>query len=253
MTNQQLIKAFHQTEAHFFSHVSKNQLKLSSLDAYYTGVSSYGLNPVFYKGQTNLKADLSQCNRFFSSQNTPWVLVIPEYSKDSDLNTYLSESGFSHEVEGVAMYLVLASLNPPPKKQVLSFRIMNNDIDVWNLPSIDAFESTPEIAEVYATRHKEALEKGANMMHISGYLGDKIVSSMTITFDGSFARIDDVATLPSEQKKGFAAELMRYALELAQEQGITHCFLEASTDGLGLYQKLGFQELFKNDYLLHHD
>lgn len=45
---------------------------------------------------------------FFSCQNTNWVLVVPEYRQDNDLNTYLKKSGFFHEVEGVAMYLDLA-------------------------------------------------------------------------------------------------------------------------------------------------
>jgi hypothetical protein len=40
---------------------------------------------------------------------------------------------------------------------------------------------------------------------------------------------------------------MRYALSESKKLGARHCFLESSDSGLGVYQKLGFDPLFKNN------
>ena len=65
--------------------------------------------------------------------------------------------------------------------------------------------------------------------------------------DNSIARIDDVGTLPEFQGKGYASALMRYVLSEAKKLGARHCFLESSDSGLGVYQKLGFESLFKSN------
>lgn len=65
--------------------------------------------------------------------------------------------------------------------------------------------------------------------------------------DHTIARIDDVGTLPAFKGKGYASALMRYVLLEAKELGARHCFLESSYSGLGVYQKLSFETLFKKN------
>lgn len=65
--------------------------------------------------------------------------------------------------------------------------------------------------------------------------------------DNAIARIDDLGTLPEFQGKGYATHLMRYVLLETKKLGARHCFLESSDSGLGVYQKLGFETLFKNN------
>ena len=45
---------------------------------------------------------------------------------------------------------------------------------------------------------------------------------------------------------GYAAHLVAYILTKAKKLGARHCFLESSDSGLGVYQKIGFELLFKN-------
>lgn len=59
--------------------------------------------------------------------------------------------------------------------------------------------------------------------------------------------IDDIATIPDFQKKGYTTGLMHAALKHAQQLNIEQCFLEASSSGLGLYKRMGFKELFINN------
>mgnify|MGYP002390541895 CR=1 FL=1 len=86
------------------------------------------------------------------------------------------------------------------------------------------------------------------MFHFSGYYEDQIVSSLTLSTDHYNARIDDVATSPAYQKLGFATTLIHEAILFARQRQIKDCFLEASDEGLGVYQRLGFKKLFTQRY-----
>jgi ribosomal protein S18 acetylase RimI-like enzyme len=125
---------------------------------------------------------------------------------------------------------------------------MSDDLSTWSVPLIYGFESTPEITAVYTQRHQEALAKCHGMYHFSGFLKGEVVVSMTLTVKDSYARIDDVATLPAFQRRGYASAMITYALLKAKELSIKTCFLEASDDGLNIYKRIGFQPLFMNYY-----
>lgn len=100
---------------------------------------------------------------------------------------------------------------------------------------------------VYAATHESALKKNVNLRHFSLYKQEKPIASITLSMHLAIARIDDVGTLPELQGKGYATHLMRYVLSEAKKLGACHCFLESSDLGLGVYQKLGFETLFKNN------
>jgi GNAT superfamily N-acetyltransferase len=115
------------------------------------------------------------------------------------------------------------------------------------MPLIGAFESTFEICSIYANIHEQALKKNINLRHFSLYKQEKPIASITLSLINDVARIDDVGTLPEFQGKGYATHLMCYALSEAKRLGACHCFLESSDSGLGVYQKLRFEPLFKNN------
>ena len=60
-------------------------------------------------------------------------------------------------------------------------------------------------------------------------------------------RVPRAFVLPEFQGKGYATHLVRYVLSEAKRLGAHYCFLESSDSGLGVYQKLGFETLFKNN------
>ena len=123
----------------------------------------------------------------------------------------------------------------------------DDQLNDWMMPLIGAFESTFEICSIYAKVHESALKKNINLRHFSLYKQEKPIASITLSVNGTIARIDDVGTLPEFQGKGYATSLMKHVLSLAKTLGANYCFLEASASGLSIYQKLGFEELFKNN------
>jgi GNAT superfamily N-acetyltransferase len=123
---------------------------------------------------------------------------------------------------------------------------VNNKLDHWAQPLLQAFESTTEITNQYRNIHYNALKKAKKFYHFSCYQDENPVASLTLTINEGVARVDDVGTLPFYQNKGIATYLVHYAIGEAKRLGATSCFLEASASGLSVYQKIGFQPLFKN-------
>ncbi len=123
---------------------------------------------------------------------------------------------------------------------------MDEKLDDWIFPLVAAFESTNEIAEQYKQCHIKALKMGAKFYHFTIYSNLFPVSSITLSFDGENARIDDVGTLPDHQCRGHATSLIHYVMNKAKALGAKYCFLEASAKGFSIYQKIGFKTLFSN-------
>lgn len=130
----------------------------------------------------------------------------------------------------------------------LQYKLMRDDLDTWSIPLIYGFESTPEVTSVYTQRHRLASSNAELIYHFSGYFENSVVCSLTLSLCGPCARIDDVATMPAFQRQGFGSAIIYEALRQIKQKNITRCFLEASNHGLELYKRIGFKELFTNQY-----
>lgn len=127
---------------------------------------------------------------------------------------------------------------------------MDANLGQWAIP-LRAFPATSdEVNLQYGKSHEPALKRKRHLNHLSLFDRTEIISSLTLSWNNDWARIDDVATLPEYQGKGYATKLMKYGLRLAFEKGARVCFLEASPKGLSIYKKLGFIELFKKQVLI---
>jgi GNAT superfamily N-acetyltransferase len=246
---QKLLHDFHDMERRFFSLISLNCLDYQTITAFETGVLATGLNPAFVtKIDEKFLHDLAHCRSCFAQNNLPWALIVSEHTpifseQDNPLpqDYELTDTGV-----GMALDLVANSLNTPDNQ--LEFKEMNKDLHTWSIPLIHRFQSTPEITHVYTLRHDEALKKSCDIHHFSGFFAKEAVVSITLTVKENLARIDDLATLPRFQKRGFASALLAYTLQKALDLKVQTCFLEASTAGLNLYKRIGFQPLFTNHY-----
>ncbi|MEX6225135.1 GNAT family N-acetyltransferase [Providencia hangzhouensis] len=66
--------------------------------------------------------------------------------------------------------------------------------------------------------------------------------TLTLTINEKTARLDDIGTDVQYQGKGLATQLnMLFSSVISS---IEQCVLEASSDGLSIYKKLGFEPIF---------
>ncbi|CEG57851.1 GNAT family N-acetyltransferase [Legionella fallonii] len=242
------LNAFHRTATNFFSLVSFKQMNYDNLIAFATGVQASGLNPVIVnKVDDAFLTNLSSCQSFYLKNNLPWALILPEYLYNEHVAELLKNQGFILADKGVAMAVLIEAINFPSFDSPMKIKEMKKDLNTWSLPLV-AFDPASELSEEYPERHRLASESGALLYHFSGFIHDKVVCSLSLSFCDNKARIDDVATMPAYQKRGYATQLIYAALDYVKQLNSTHCFLEASSSGLDLYKKIGFHELFVNRY-----
>jgi GNAT superfamily N-acetyltransferase len=121
-------------------------------------------------------------------------------------------------MKGVAMLCELSNWNVQSQESTLIIKEMNQDLSVWSIPITYGFESTPENMSIYTQRHHETLEQ-IDIYHLSSFIADKAVCSLTVSLLGTqYARIDDVATLPAYQSRGYATQLIQFTLNFLKKK-----------------------------------
>ncbi len=249
--NAPLTNLYRQAEDYFFRGISSKCLDLDDgAHAYMTGGAE--LNFIYITRNTNaLDKILIQGKQFFDQDNRSFDVIIPQELCRSQIADVLNTMGYPQKSKSVSM---VVDLDRFAMDKTASFdsetMVKPNDdqLNDWMIPLIGAFESTIEICRVYAGTHDNALKRNLNLRHFSLYKQEQPIASITLSMcDNTIGRIDDVGTLPAFQGKGYASTLMRYVLLEAKKLGARHCFLESSDSGLGVYQKLGFETLFKNN------
>ena len=252
-TLESLSKSFYEMEYYFFNSISQDTLVFDDTAvAFLSGVLAPNLNPLsIRKNVTTLGSIVEQSKRLYDSHQCPWMVSLSNALNSPITEMILNKAGLDFGEQSVTMFLPIEAQARPastragdvPENNIQS---VNNNLDDWITPLVEAFESTLELCTQYAASHARAISKDANFHHFTAYENNHPVSSITLSVNEHNARIDDVGTLPAYQNKGYATALMNHALSEAQKMGCTHCFLEASDQGLSVYEKIGFQLLFKN-------
>ncbi|WP_272685802.1 GNAT family N-acetyltransferase [Providencia sp. PROV115] len=157
--------------------------------------------------------------------------------------------GYKRDSVTTAMALTLIKQNEVelPDNQV-DIVLANHDLSLWAKPLVSAFylsEEHDQVIQEYVRYHEDALQQGAPQFHLVLLVNGEPATSMTVTIEGTLARFDDIGTEPSHQGNGYASQLIDYALAFCRQQGVEHCFLDASEAGFDLYKKFGFEPLFR--------
>lgn len=229
--------------------LSVNQVDFGHIIAFTTGVPVSNLNPAMVNlVNDRFQASLEDCSLFYANCQMPWTLMVPEYFRHQSVDNLLQSNDFHLNDEGVAMSLVLEEMRPCISNAELQIKTMENDLRTWSIPLLHGFESVPEITRIYAHQHQVASQSFPNLHHFSGFIGDTVVCSLTLSTWKNQARLDDIATMPTYQKQGYATTLIDAVLKKIVQLNISHCHLEASSSGLNVYKKIGFKPLFKNYY-----
>jgi GNAT superfamily N-acetyltransferase len=189
-----------------------------------------------------------QAYNLFVSQKKNHTLVIPEEMlpkvvKDIEALNYKRDSVTT------AMALTLSQQKEVdlPDNQV-DIVLANHDLSLWAKPLVSAFYLSEEhdtVIQEYVRYHEDALQQGAPQFHLVLLVNGEPATSMTVTIEGELARFDDIGTEPKFQGKGYASQLIDYALAFCRQQRVEHCFLDASEAGFDLYKKFGFEPLFR--------
>ncbi len=216
-----------------------------------TEVPVADLNLVYIPKNTKaLDKILIQARQFYDTDNLSFVVIIPQDFCPPEIENILKGMGYSQIGKSVAMAIKLEDFtrdNVKSSDEEILIQANDHLLNDWMIPLVGAFESTVDISSIYADAHERALKKNRTLRHFSLYKQETPIVSVTLSLCNGSARIDDVGTLPEFQKKGYVTRLLTYVLLEAKKLKARHCFLEASDSGFGVYEKLGFEPLFKNN------
>ena len=77
-----------------------------------------------------------------------------------------------------------------------------------------------------------------------GYRDEEPVSTAAVVMGGGAVGVYNVATMPDQQRRGYAEAVMRYALADAQrEHGVEHSILQSTPAGRRLYERMGYRQI----------
>lgn len=240
-----VISLYRQAEDYFFREIAFQTKDFADeATAYRTGAPVGDLNPVFVrKHALSFEEILKVSESFYGS--LPFTMVIPENL--SDHHTILKNRNYAQTIVSHCMMLDLDAFH---EESIIENEVKilpaDQHLSEWMIPLSGGFECPLETVFFYAKAHEEALKKKVNLCHFTLYQKEEPVTSVTLSVNHNLARLDDLATGPKHQRKGYGKHLLIYALQEAKKKGARYCCLESSDEGLALYEKRGFKTLFKN-------
>ncbi|AYN04211.1 GNAT family N-acetyltransferase [Flavobacterium sp. 140616W15] len=164
-------------------------------------------------------------------------LVIPYWDiYGTSSNEILEAKGLVKKTEQVAMALRLDK--PFELQNTLEFKRIWNDEDakIWSDLYPNAFGYIIS-KEILVHNYHEV------QFHLVTYQNQPIGTFMLFQTENNIG-IHGVGVIPEMRRKGFAEEIMKYALNLAIDLNAEYALLQASVMGKGIYTKLGFEDLF---------
>lgn len=164
-------------------------------------------------------------------------LVLP-YFDIFETNSYeiLENKGLNKKTEQVAMAL---KLNQKFEQQhnLSCKRVLNpEDAKMWTDIYPDAFG--------YVISKEILIQNNEKVQFYLFSFENQPVGTCMLFQTGNNIGIHGVGVIPQMRRKGFAEEIMKFALNLAIDANLEYALLQASAMGKDIYGRLGFEDLF---------
>ncbi|MBE8726100.1 GNAT family N-acetyltransferase [Flavobacterium hungaricum] len=171
-------------------------------------------------------------------------LVIPYWDIfESNSNTLLKENGFQIKTEQVGMFLKLNQKFELQKELRFKKVSTEEDAKIWSAIYPDAFG--------YVISKEILIQDYQNTHFYLVSLDKKPIGTFMLYQTNKNMGIHGVGVIPEMRRKGFAEEIMKYALNLSIDLNTETAHLQASAMGKDIYTRLGFEDLYliKNYFL----
>lgn len=240
----ELYAHYYQLEKNFMSALSVHYTQFS------TGIDLYisrEKNPFFnfiYAHESAEEDALLNAKEYMEDQCHHYLIVADE-CVGGLLKPAAANLGIKFDAITTAMAMGLDKFIGKDLEADIVIECVNDDLSSWLIPLKGAFNMhNTSLAQQYLSLHQSALAKDSQMYHFVLKKDDVPITALTLTIEKDLARLDDIGTVMSYQGKGYASRMIQYALRFAQSKKVKSCFLEASKEGRGLYEKIGFKPIF---------
>jgi len=211
------------------------------------GVTFQMFNAAFLAAPVRSEADLAQRIMIptvhFNARGLEWAYWVCDDFMQSSLRRRSRQTfekhGLRHSVAlpGMVAERVLPPAGPLP---VLDIR------RVYRGPERDAFCDIGSLCfHVPLAWFREVFDNDAVWERFAGYVGyvdDEPVSTAAVVMGGGAIGVYNVATIPTQQRRGYGEAVMRYALaDARREHGIERTILQSTPAGFKLYERMGYR------------
>ena len=190
----------------------------------------------------------------FQQHRMPFLWHVGPSSRPPNIDTFLQERGlFHHETEpGMALDLYRYNEAIPAATgvtihPVTTAELLQQWIRIWE------FGSSEEMIDLWFTLYSAIFQDKVSRLHLYlGFVDGKPVATSGIFFAGGVASIGPIGTLPSYRGQGIGGTMTLAALREARAEGYRVAVLTASSMGINIYRRIGFQEICTcSTYLWH--
>ncbi|GGF16498.1 GNAT family N-acetyltransferase [Flavobacterium limi] len=164
-------------------------------------------------------------------------LVIPYWNIfESNSNEFLEQNGFEIKSEQVGMFLKLDQKFELQNK--LTYKKVSNEEEakIWSELYPKAFG--------YVISKEILVQDYENASFYLVSFQQEPIGTFMLYQTGNTIGIHGVGVIPEMRRKGFAEEIMKFAINLAIDSNLEYAQLQASVMGKDIYTRLGFEDLF---------
>ena len=218
---------------------------------FYTGIAFPLFNGVIFANtnEEEVQTVIGKLQSKIKAQAAPALWWIGPRTLPRNISTLLEKHGLNPAGEVPAMVMELSLL---PKEPEHTARFSLRKVDSAEMQSLWA-----RIAATGTGFPDQAIDQVTQLVktitdpqyqsqhRYIGYLEDVPVATSALVLDAGVAGIYAVATLPEARQKGIGRMMTIMPLLEAREMGYRLGVLQSSSAGYSVYQKLGFQELWK--------
>ncbi|MFD1604714.1 GNAT family N-acetyltransferase [Flavobacterium artemisiae] len=164
-------------------------------------------------------------------------LIIPYWDIfGSNSNQIFEKNGFQIRIQLVAMALKLGEKFPVDNNLTFKRVLNEEDAKTWS----DIYP----LSFSYIISKETLVHNYENVKFYLVHFDEKPIGTLTLFQTGKTMGIHGVGVIPEMRKRGFAEEIMKFAINEAIDADCEYAQLQASALGKGIYTRLGFEDLF---------
>ncbi|MBL6447815.1 GNAT family N-acetyltransferase [Fulvivirga sp. 29W222] len=200
-----------------------------------------------FDGNKFVEKELLDAVDYFRQQNLDFCLWVSKKNLTTEVKACFEKLGLSVQGEEVGMALDLENYEPVTKGEHNNILEVNREEYLSQYAGVIARNWTPadeNVMKYYETTAAQYLDKSRGIVFFL-YQQDGLPVAGVELFptDDKTIGLYGLATLEAYRGKGIGFALMTNALNMAKSSGFKQVILQASEDGIGIYKRLGFQEL----------
>jgi len=212
-----------------------------------SGLSCDTFNIIHVLDGLGITAELQQALHHFRQQEKAYCIWVSESQLSSELQVVFQELGVQEQNMEPGMLLDLNQYEPinsdlhtqiervstPAQLAEFARSIAAN----WSPPDQNVLRYYEQVAPVILNP-----EHGVQLL-IYREKGHVVSCLEMFPSDADTVGFYSLATLEAHRGKGIASAMLLYALNLAKQSGYQQVILQASADGLRIYEKVGFRQV----------